>query len=643
MSSTPISRRTLIGQCGIGGVAIATGLGLAMTARATVASAAEPGLAATTETRAIYTTSFESDEAAWQSTSTSYDSTVARTGTRSLRYDRSDTSYRVVTMTLPGTPGRVYKLTGYLRAANLSSTTQGACIAIESRAADGTFTGGSYSSDVTSSSWTLRSLSFTAPSTVATIKISIYLRSGVTGTAWYDDLTLSVVGARALRTQLRAPSYRGWLVPGDHTQVDLRAAIGLDESEWPSWTLAAHIADSSGTVRGQQTLPIAATAQYTFPAASLPTGTHTLTVRLTNPSVAEERVEMWPIIKLATTPATWIDRHRRLIRNGSPYFPLGFYCSSVDATVAAQVAELGGNAALSYGALTVAKLDQLQQKGLTGVAAVKVADDTSTILATVAALKDHPSLLSWYLSDEQDPDVWAQRMIEHYDAVVAADDGHPTFAVEYRDLGTRGGLYQRMSDVLGKDSYPVRGVAGEDISQPAVRAAEAATALPAQANWHVPQAMSWSAFPPSTGRFPTAIEFRNMAWQMITEGATGLFWYSLYYMNHDAELTWDQCAAVVSPTVHEIAGLVPMLLSVDPPTTVTVPAGSWMHHTVRSHAGRTYLFVVNHGRTTQSATFTVAGATAVTVLGESRTISPTSGTFTDSFDPLAVHLYEITT
>lgn len=654
--AAPLSRRTVL----TGGLALGGGLALAAVAGIGVlpARATEPPLAATTETRTIYTTSFEADEPAWQTTSTSYDATVARTGARSLRYDRSDSSYRVVTMTLPGTPGRVYKLSGYLRAADLSSATQGACIAIESRAADGTFTGGSYSSDVTSSTWTLRSLSFTAPSAVATIKISIYLRSGVTGSAWYDDLTLSVVGDRALRTQLRAPSYRGWLVPGDHSQVDLRAAIGLDEAEWPGWTLTAQITDSGGTVRGQQSLPISAAVAYTFPTASLPTGSHTLTVRLANPAVGEERLETWPITKLATTPATWIDRHRRLIRNGSPFFPLGFYNSGVDATVAAQVAGLGGNTVLSYGALTPAKLDQLASQGLTGIVSLKdyyasnpsrpstittIADEGPAIATTVNSLKFHPAVLAWYLSDEQNPDVYADRMVAHYQAAVAADSDHPAFGVEYRDLGSRGGLYQRTADALGKDSYPVHGIVDEDISQPAARAAECAIALPATAAWHVPQALAWGAIAGNSGRFPTGVEFRNMTWQMITEGATGLFWYSLYYLNHDPSLTYAQCAAVVQPTVTEVAGLAPVLLSVDQAPAVTAPTASWLHHTVRRHAGKTYLFAVNHGRTTESASFTVAGATTATVLGESRTITPSGGTFADSFAPLAVHLYEVTT
>lgn len=647
-----LSRRTVLGA-GVG-VLAAGCLGAVPVPAASADTTSRTG----TEFRTVYETSFEVDEAQWPTGPASYDTSQAYTGQRSLAFRRTDpTEYVIVGHRLAAVPGQTYRVSVWVKTAQLSAGTGGAAVAVEGYTADNAWVSGGYSAQSRHTEWTEISATYVPKPNVAEVQISLYLPRGITGTVWYDDLSLSVPQPRPMRSELRTPSYRGWLVPGDHDEIWVHTLIGLGADQWSGHRLRTELLDADGIVTRSETAAIAAGIDVRWPAAPLAVGRHTVRITLETAAGTTVRSEQWALEKLAQVPPTYVDRHRRLIRNGEPFFPLGLYNNTVDAETIDNLAGTSFNTVLSYGALNRERLDLLHANGLTGIFSLKdyyaeaqwrparirtVADEVPAIRDTVAQFRDHPALLAWYLNDEKDITLYGHRMADHKDAVVAADPNHPTYGVEYRNVGVQAGDYLRTMDVFGKDSYPVYGNENDNIGQCTERAGEAAATMPAAAMWHVPQSFGWGAFAGRTGRFPTHTEFRNMTWQMITAGAMGLIWYELYYMRRDPDLTFAECMAIAETTVSEVAALVPALLSIEAAPSVTVPEATWLNHAVRARGRTGHLFTVSRSRELQQLTVQIPAAVSVRVPDQNREIpvSP-EGSVTDTFDPLAVHLYEI--
>src|SRR5690606_28262134 len=228
-------------------------------------------------------------------------------------------------------------------------------------------------------------------------------------------------------------------------------------------------------------------------------------------------------------------------------------------------------------------------------AGVKViADEVPEITATVEEFRDHPALLGWYLGDELRIEQYGAQLAAHHEAVIAADPDHVTFSVDNKEP-VPGADYMRTADIFGMDSYPVYEVGSdkEDLPEPQRLAKSAAREIAGRAMWHVPQSFSWGGrVTTGVGRFPTAHEFRNVCWQMIVEGATGLIWYNLYAMRRDDELIGDgvtnrtpfvESMGIATAAAQEISDLIPVLLSVEPGPDVTTADREWLNTTTRTH------------------------------------------------------------
>lgn len=662
---TELSRRSLIG-------ATIAGLAMAATAPAAIATAAgpiKPGqrrpiLPATSNSSGvvIYQTSFEDNDPQWLTESTSYDVSAHHSGTQSLKYTRTDsTDYALASITIPFTPGSIYRASVYAKTAGLSGpTNRGARISLEGYNADG-WINGAYSGNVLSNDWLEAQLAYEVPPDATSVHLSIHLYKGVTGTAWFDDLTVTVEEPDVLISELLTPSYRGLLLPGDHDQVSLRVRVGLAEVELPKYTVTVSIIDEVGAVIAQQSVPATAVINYSHPADALAVGRHTVHTEITANSTGE-RVggDEWGIEKRsADIPATYIDRHGRLIRDGQPFFPIGFYNNNIDALTVQQLAGTPFNTILSYAPADHARLDLAAENGLSVIYSMKdffydstqgakpdeivtEADEVPVIIDTVENYRDHPAMLAWYMNDELPIRQFGDRMIKHHNAVIEHDALHPTFSVHYKTPDPAG-VYMRTLDVFGIDCYPVHGEPTDNIAECTNRTRAAVETLTNRAMWHVPQSFAWGALANREGRFPTAAEFRNMTWQFIAEGATGLIYWELYYMRYDPDLTFAQAMQIATTVAQEVAEMVPVILSTDAAPATTVPDNQWLNWIVKAYDGSGYLFAVNHTTDSQTATFTMPAAMSVEVIGEGRSVLvDPHGSFTDAFAAIAVHHYRIT-
>jgi len=143
-------------------------------------------------------------------------------------------------------------------------------------------------------------------------------------------------------------------------------------------------------------------------------------------------------------------------------------------------------------------------------------------------------------------------------------------------------------------------------------------------------------------------EVRNEVWQAIANGATAIGYfthawecpaYTQFCVDAalEAELlrTNQQITALTAPLLAPVYGGA---------VTAQGSASARIDLLAREHGAQVYLVVVNSGRETQDVSFTVAGMRAndsIEVYDEGRQIAASGEAFSDSFDPLAVHIYVV--
>ena len=123
-----------------------------------------------------------------------------------MRQSNNDASdYHTCTQVVKGAAaGRRYKASVWVKSANISGTDSGATLCVEF-AGKGGYIGGSYPKGVKGATdWTQVTSVAQVPMEATSVRLSVYTRKGMTGTAWFDA---------GLRIGL-APTSWGWLVSG---------------------------------------------------------------------------------------------------------------------------------------------------------------------------------------------------------------------------------------------------------------------------------------------------------------------------------------------------------------------------------------------------------------------------------------------
>jgi hypothetical protein len=177
----------------------------------------------------------------------------------------------------------------------------------------------------------------------------------------------------------------------------------------------------------------------------------------------------------------------------------------------------------------------------------------------------------------------------------------------------------------------------------------------------VPQIFNWASYKKTDEerrkqRAPTLAEMRCMAWQCIAGGANGLVFYSWFDLWRMGK-TLDQGgrALVAEPfrerwadvctMAGEIAELIPVLLSVDPPADVRLRSGGeTVAHRLYGVDGTTVLVSVNTTRGAAEASFAVPpGATLGRLLLGSEPPILGNGELRVRLQPLGVMVCELST
>jgi hypothetical protein len=554
---------------------------------------------------------------------------TGRDGSRCLRFDNDDPElYRLCSQSVPVEPGAQYEISAWVRSQSIEGRDSGATICLEWQKADGSWMGGHYPSGVRGDSdWTeIRSRTGRIPAEAAGAHITCYVRQGMTGTAWWDDVSVRRVRARPLHVLLTSPNYRGLMLePGPQTvafrcRLNLRDA-GVEAADAQLDYVLTAVPSNEAVAAGSEADVRSGDTFVSLDVPDLAEGEYSLQVSLARKGGGEPVItETRRLVRTNDRPSSYVDAHNRLIIDGEPFLPLGMYWSGVNEEQLRIYADSPFNCLMPYQQPDRATLDLAGGLGLKVICSIKdfyygtrwcprfiesEADERPQVSRVVRQFRDHPAVLAWYINDEL-PLTLLPRLEAHRQWVEEEDPDHPSWVVLYQvgDVAD----YARTFDVIGTDPYPIPqnpiSMAGEwaRLTREAV--------ADSRALWMVPQCFAKSVYgdrESDRARAPTYEELRSMTWQCITEGADGVIFYSWFDIRRDANRSFEEAWGDVKRVAAEVKEMTPVLLSAEPVPNITVAAPDSVHWTARRVGGRLYLFFVNAGPEAAAGQASVGG------------------------------------
>lgn len=283
-----------------------------------------------------------------------------------------------------------------------------------------------------------------------------------------------------------------------------------------------------------------------------------------------------------------------------------------------------------------------------------------------------PALLGWIFGDEPDLDsnaVEPEEIRSQYESIKASDPSHVTL------LTLTSGFYSQMdppdwmsgdrsryydyataSDAVGFDLYPVYGWCRPDwLYYVGASQEELVTEYaPSRATYQwIECARTSSQWCDLDEREqddgPTPAELRNEVWQAIVHGAKaiGYFTHSWECPDYTQFCLSAEQEAELERTNAQLTALTVPILSAPYEKTVTVAPSSTarIDWTTRRVDDKVTLIAANLETSAVEVSFHAPGLVVdaeISVHDEDRTLSPAGESFTDSFGPLAVHIYDIT-
>lgn len=492
------------------------------------------------------------------------------------------------------------------------------------------------------------------PVGVDAVKLACTVAPGVTGDVSWDDIRLWVIPQQLLRVDSLEPNYRGWMYDGYPNNIKLRVKIDYPGHGLSPGQLHVRMAlkcDKSGKIFAKSQCRIKSNDFITSlrRPTKLAAGAYTLDVALvdstTNKTLERRSVSLVQLRTCVPAAKCWIDRHQRLIVDGKPFFPLGMYAERVPTDEdLKRISESGFNCMMPYMLSNgwtsfEAARDYLNLSEQYGVKTLFNLKDNNTddCQGIVWTFKDHPNILAWYINDESAgveifPDLKRRQEIIH-----TVDADHPTWTVLYQTWMVNSFL--DLTDAIGIDPYPVNwapiGTAGEhaEICRKQLFGSRPIWAVPQIQNneYHAPD-QKWA-------RPPSFEEMRNMAYQHLAEGATGLVFYCYCELKRDPDASFESRWADVSRLGRELSLLSPLLLSVDKGPKIDVQGSRvrWFSKTIEK---TTSVFLVNDSRNATRAKITLPSGVSATNL-DGKPISVTN-TLSVSLDPIEVRVLKLT-
>lgn len=323
---------------------------------------------------------------------------------------------------------------------------------------------------------------------------------------------------------------------------------------------------------------------------------------------------------------------------GRPFFPLGLYYGPVSM----KIRDMGFNVvhlwALRDGS-TARGLDEAERLGLRAV--VELADAylgegpyLDTLREHVSAFRSHPAVLVWYLHDEPKPEV-LDKVGLGSQLVRSLDSTRPVMTMH--NWPRVAGMFAPHVDIVGIDPYPVP---NQPLSlvwryvKDTVRVSGEGKIV-----WAAIQAFA-KKVPDGPTRYPTPIELRNMVYQALVAGASGILYFS-YEWDGVLEERDPRLWAALGSVNREVTTLAPVLVDGRPSTgKVRLRLDGDVRSLVREWSGKTYVILVNIGPTEAKVEVQQRQRVeAVESLFDDRWFVPIRGRLTDVLEPYGVRVF----
>ena len=463
-------------------------------------------------------------------------------GSAGLVYENPDNPefYQVPSQRIEVAPGGVYRFGAWVKVDSLSGK-GGVGIVLSWYGANGKWIGESQTALLrrAADEW-VKLEGVTRPVATNAVRgaIGFVVQRGVTGHVRFDKAYVER-HVRCPVVGVYCSAYRAEVSDG---AVDFAAALTPEAfgvaSKEVSVRFEARCADGA-TISVEGRHPVPDEAHVTLPVMRFALGTNEIDCVLSARGREIGRATTRFVRTAAPTPRkVRIDRHGRAIVDGKPFFPLGMYTGRMSAAHLARYADSPFNCLMQYGSPTAADMKAFRDAGLKviyDIASQYGAKDAGTnhVRHAIRKFGGDPSLLAWYLYDEQPtskiPVLEArQRLVE------SLDSDHPTWCAQ--DIFSETRHYLGACDVFGGDPYPVS-ARPVSVATDAIRE-EKKGLMGMRPIWQVVQAFGWNWINESQAkrqRRPTEPEIRNMAWQAIAGGARGLIFFSYGYYCRDME------------------------------------------------------------------------------------------------------------
>ena len=262
------------------------------------------------------------------------------------------------------------------------------------------------------------------------------------------------------------------------------------------------------------------------------------------------------------------------------------------------------------------------------------------------------------------PKMWPAEALERYKEIKAADASRPVFMTltgNFHPHFKKWSESQRLSiypqycqaaDVLGYDIYPIYGW-----NKPKwIHLVQEATAMLAKMAgkrpvyvWIETSKGGQYTGPLERQKDVTPAHIKAEVWMSITRGATAIGYFThIWKPSYNQFGVPEENRKALRSINDQITRLAPAILAEQSATAVGVETEGDVKVDLmaKQHNGKLYVFAVNYDEQYKATTATIrvaglASREQVTVVDENRTIRSDSGSFTDTFEPLAVHIYEI--
>ncbi|HHT9120893.1 MAG TPA: carbohydrate binding domain-containing protein [Candidatus Hypogeohydataceae bacterium YC41] len=517
-----------------------------------------------------------------------------------------------------------------------------------------------------------------------TAKFRIETYQNPTGTAWFDDVVLQEELPLPIEVFCLYPNYRGMLF-GDQSQIarfniKTNPPAGTNVSDYYIHIMATDETTSSVVIQStlypsQKPEGDEATLNCT---SFINDRTYLVKFFLTkksgNATVYEHPA--YRISKLAGTNRSSMtmsfDKYNRFLVRGKPTFILGVYDSGMAYTddetlwetqqfgTWRRLFEIPINLYLNYtyalapvSAMT-SMMNVLQRHGVLYLQSGQANQWrlSSALITTddsyATALASHTGFAGVYTMDEAYAQL-APAVFESNLRLKNLDPDGVTFAAASRILELP--YWREVVDILSTDPYPLYGAEpsqGYPLNKVAAWTRECNNVLKSSRPFCTVIQFFQST---SNSRWPTTGELRNMSYMAIAEGANGLFYWSLgnsaLAVTCSPSTSWcptkEDYFGRLKSVMNELNGLNPALTSIDTPNYLVGNNNpSAVRTRVKYANGKGYLIAYNYTNTPTGATFTWRRAPSnIEVYNESRTITPSGSSFSDTFGKYEAHVYVI--